>query len=93
MMHKYDPDNSRSLSLDEYLRACLFLQVGLSGCWARPCSRRVLHDSLPGEQALEPRQLPRPQTASRTFSAFDQQRRNNINLNFNQFVYACSHVS
>jgi hypothetical protein len=58
MISKYDPDNSRTLSLDEYLRACLFLQ-----------------------------------TASRTFGAFDQQRRDSITLNFNQFVYACSHVS
>lgn len=58
MMHKFDPDSSASFSLDEYVRACLFLQ-----------------------------------TASRTFSAFDPQRRGTVQLTFNQFVYACSHVS
>eukprot|EP00877_Chromochloris_zofingiensis_P008385 jgi/Chrzof1/37/Cz01g01070.t1 len=58
MINKFDPDNSGSLSLDEYIRACLFLQ-----------------------------------TAARTFGAFDPYRQGNVNLNFNQFVYACSHVS
>lgn len=33
------------------------------------------------------------QTSARTFGAFDPQRRGVIQLNFNQFVYACSNVS
>jgi hypothetical protein len=27
MLSKFDPDGSRTLSLDEYIRACLFLQT------------------------------------------------------------------
>lgn len=58
MMQKYDPDVSGTLTLDEYIRMCLFLQ-----------------------------------SCVRTFSAFDAQRQGRITMDFNQFVYACSHIS
>ncbi|GAX72750.1 hypothetical protein CEUSTIGMA_g206.t1 [Chlamydomonas eustigma] len=57
MFKRHDPDNSSSLSLDEYIRMCLFLQ-----------------------------------SCVRTFGAFDSQRAGKINLDFNQFVYATSHI-
>ncbi len=58
MMSRHDPDNSGTLSLDEYIRMCLFLQ-----------------------------------SCVRTFTAFDQQRTGRITLDFNQWVYAASHVA
>ncbi|PNW85918.1 hypothetical protein CHLRE_03g200050v5 [Chlamydomonas reinhardtii] len=58
MMSRHDPDNSGTLSLDEYIRMCLFLQ-----------------------------------SCVRTFTAFDQQRTGKITLDFNQWVYAASHVA
>lgn len=57
-MQKFDPDNNKTMSLDEFIRACLFLQ-----------------------------------TAARTFSAFDAQRRGSITVNFSQFIYCAAHIS
>ena len=57
-LQKYDPDSSTTLSLDEYIRMCLFLQ-----------------------------------SCVRTFGAFDSQRVGTITVDFNQFVYACSHIA
>ncbi len=58
MMSRHDPDNSGTLTLDEYIRMCLFLQ-----------------------------------SCVRTFTAFDPQRTGQIRLDFNQWVYAASHVA
>uniref|UniRef100_A0A7R9V5W6 EF-hand domain-containing protein n=1 Tax=Chlamydomonas euryale TaxID=1486919 RepID=A0A7R9V5W6_9CHLO len=58
MFKRHDPNNSGTLSLDEYIRLCLFLQ-----------------------------------SCVRTFSAFDAQRAGRITLDFNQFVYAGSHIA
>ncbi|GIL47881.1 hypothetical protein Vafri_4511 [Volvox africanus] len=58
MMSRHDPDNSGTLTLDEYIRMCLFLQ-----------------------------------SCVRTFTAFDPQRSGQIRLDFNQWVYAASHVA
>lgn len=58
MFKKHDPNNSNTLSLDEFIRLCLFLQ-----------------------------------SCVRTFGAFDAQRTGRVTLDFNQFVYAASHIS
>ncbi|KAG1662375.1 hypothetical protein FOA52_006637 [Chlamydomonas sp. UWO 241] len=58
MFKRHDPNNTNTLSLDEYIRLCLFLQ-----------------------------------SCVRTFGAFDTGRSGRITLDFNQFVYAGSHIA
>ena len=88
IFRRHDPDNTNSLSLDEYIRMCLFLQscVRCAGSCQLILYPR-LRFPLPVTYVCA---VPHP--PCRTFGAFDSQQKGTISLDFNQFVYAAGHV-
>lgn len=91
--NQFDKDRSRSLDAVEVGHALQAAGFSLDQPALEALVRRSDQDGS-GNLTLDEyiRTCLLLQTAVRTFSAFDFNRQGSINLTFNQFVYACSHV-